>query len=41
MLRYLADLWEPWEDPRVEVEHLLDRVEAAEVDVPLDRRAVE
>jgi len=24
MLRYLADLWEPWEDPRVEVEHLLD-----------------
>jgi ketosteroid isomerase-like protein len=27
MRRYFADLWETWEDPRVEVEHLLDRGE--------------
>jgi len=25
--RYFADLWETWEDPRVEVEHILDREE--------------
>jgi ketosteroid isomerase-like protein len=25
MRRYFADLWETWEDPRVDVEHLLDR----------------
>jgi ketosteroid isomerase-like protein len=25
MRRYFADLWETWEDPRVEVEHLLER----------------
>ena len=23
--RYFTDLWETWEDPRVEVEHMLDR----------------
>jgi ketosteroid isomerase-like protein len=28
MRRYFADLWETWEDPTVEVEHLLDRGEA-------------
>jgi ketosteroid isomerase-like protein len=27
MRRYFADLWETWEDPRVEVEHLLERGE--------------
>jgi uncharacterized protein len=25
MQRYFADLWETWEDPRVDVEHCLDR----------------
>lgn len=25
MRRYFADLWETWEDPRVEVEHCFDR----------------
>src|SRR4051794_38375920 len=28
MRRYFADLWETWEDPRVEVEQLLDHGES-------------
>ena len=27
MKRYFADLWETWDDPRVEVEHLVERGE--------------